>query len=200
MKFITGLFLIFFSFGTWAAENEDLKAELLAMLKVDQQIRDQHIKAKTPEDEKRLGTEMSQIDSKNLIRIKQIIKEFGWPTSKLVDAEGVNAAFIMVQHASDKSFQKEMLPHIEKAFNNDEGINGEAFALLTDRVRIRHGEKQIYGTQANEENGEMVFLPIEDEANVDKRRKAMGMPPLAFYKKILEEAYGLKDHPDVELN
>ena len=73
-------------------------------------------------------------------------------------------------------------------------------ALLTDRVRIRHGEKQVYGTQAKQENGEMVFLPIEDQANVDKRRESMGMSTLAHYKKVLEEVYGLKDHPDIELN
>jgi hypothetical protein len=49
--------------------------------------------------------------------------------------------------------------------------------------------KQVYGTQFHEVGGKMEPYPIEDEANVDKRRKEVGLPPLAEYRKLIEEMY-----------
>jgi hypothetical protein len=40
--------------------------------------------------------------------------------------------------------------------------------------------------------GKMEPQPIEDEANVDKRRKEMGLSSLAEYRKIIEEVYQKK--------
>jgi len=48
--------------------------------------------------------------------------------------------------------------------------------------------------------GKVVFSPIEDEANVDKRREKMKMPSQDFYQKLMEEMYGIKDHPEIDLN
>ena len=48
--------------------------------------------------------------------------------------------------------------------------------------------------------GQVLFSPIEDEVNVDKRREEMKMPPLDFYLKIMEKMYGIKDHPEIDLN
>jgi len=31
--------------------------------------------------------------------------------------------------------------------------------------------------------------PIKDEADVDQRRKEVGLPPLAEYRKLIEEMY-----------
>ena len=38
--------------------------------------------------------------------------------------------------------------------------------------------------------------PIEDEANVDQRRKEVGLPPLAEYRKMIEGLYKPKDKGD----
>ena len=65
---------------------------------------------------------------------------------------------------------------------------------------IAQGKKQIYGTQANVSEGKVVFSPIEDETNVDKRREEMKMPSLDFYLKIMEKMYGIKEHPEIDLN
>nr|WP_228371070.1 DUF6624 domain-containing protein [Shewanella piezotolerans] len=88
---------------------------------------------------------------------------------------------------------------MEKSYLNNEGVSGQQVALLTDRVLIAQGKKQIYGTQADLSEGKVVFSPIEDEANVDKRRKKMNMPPLGLYLKLMEEMYGIKDHPEIDL-
>jgi hypothetical protein len=59
-------------------------------------------------------------------------------------------------------------------------------AYLTDRVYLKEGKKQIYGTQFVVRDDEWVPLDIEDEDNVDARRAAVGMPPLSEYKEMLE--------------
>jgi hypothetical protein len=59
-------------------------------------------------------------------------------------------------------------------------------AQLTDRILVKEKKKQIYGTELN---GKFVPEPIEDEANVDKRRAEVGLMPLAEYLKITREFY-----------
>ena len=45
-------------------------------------------------------------------------------------------------------------------------------------------QPQRYGTQVNSDaNGVRTFWPIEDEANVDKRRAEVGYEPMAEYAK-----------------
>ena len=59
-------------------------------------------------------------------------------------------------------------------------------AYLTDRVLLAEGKKQVYGTQVGED-----YKPrsLEDEENVDKRKAAVGLPPLAEYLEEIESFY-----------
>jgi hypothetical protein len=56
-------------------------------------------------------------------------------------------------------------------------------ALLEDRVALRQGKKQIYGTQLayDETTGESYVQPLEDPDNVDNRRAAIGLETLQDY-------------------
>lgn len=69
-----------------------------------------------------------------------------------------------------------------EAANNGEA-NWSSLALLIDRVRMRNDEKQLYGSQVrrNPNTGAFEPFPIEDESNVDIRRKEVGLGPLADY-------------------
>lgn len=59
---------------------------------------------------------------------------------------------------------------------------------MTDRLLVMNDKKkQLYGTQLRPLDGKLVPEPIEDEANVDKRRKELGMPPLADYLTMVDE-------------
>jgi len=70
-------------------------------------------------------------------------------------------------------------------------LGGDKLALLEDRVLVREGNAQIYGTQLkrNQETGALELEPITDEANVDKRRAEMGMESLADYLKRFDLEY-----------
>jgi hypothetical protein len=53
---------------------------------------------------------------------------------------------------------------------------------LSDRVLNAEGKKQLYGTMIFvKPDGTFAPNPIEDEANVDKRRAELGLQPLAEY-------------------
>jgi hypothetical protein len=66
-----------------------------------------------------------------------------------------------------------------KAFSNQ-------LAMLEDRILLRRGGKQIYGTQVHwdEFRKKWVLSPIEDEKNVDQKRAQVGLQPLREYLKI----------------
>ena len=75
---------------------------------------------------------------------------------------------------------------MEKAVKSGEAT-GQDFAYLTDRVRVGEGKKQLYGTQFQGAGDKMEPYPIEDEAGVDRRRKEVGLPTMAKYRKLLAE-------------
>jgi hypothetical protein len=57
--------------------------------------------------------------------------------------------------------------------------------MLEDRLALRQGKKQIYGSQLARDNstGKYYVYNLEDPENVDKRRAGVGMPPLSEYLK-----------------
>ncbi|XZE19386.1 DUF6624 domain-containing protein [Pirellulaceae bacterium SH449] len=169
----------------------ELRKELLQRAEQDQAIRQELIKAGMESLDQNILAKMQATDKANTERMKTIIAKHGWPTSGLVGDDGVQAAFLLLQHA-DHEFQKAVLPKVEIAFKENK-IPGQNYALLLDRVRVGDGKPQVYGTQAKDiaewKGREPVFEPIEDEGNVDKRREQVGLPPLSVYRKLLKDVY-----------
>ena len=131
---------------------------------------------------------MRETDRENLAWMREVVRRHGWPGKSLVGTDGANAAWLLVQHADhDRPFQKRCLVLLEEAVKKGEAA-GEQLAYLTDRVRVGENKKQVYGTQLRLVDGKYRPQPIEDEANVDKRRKAVGLPPLAVYLRLAEAA------------
>jgi uncharacterized protein DUF6624 len=174
-----------------AAANPTLRQELLNRVQQDQAIRNELISKGIQNPDKALLARMQTIDSENTARMKTIIKQHGWPGPDLVCKDGTEAAFLLVQHA-DYEFQKQVLPLVRQAYQSHK-LSGQNYALLLDRVLVRDGKPQVYGTQAKSfdhwKGHEPVLEPIEDEGNVDKRRAEVGLPPLAEYFKMLKEMY-----------
>jgi hypothetical protein len=130
---------------------------------------------------------MKKVDAENLKWFKEVVDKHGWPGKSMVGTDGALAAFLIAQHSSDLKFQKKCLGLIEKAYKAGE-VEGQHLALITDRQRVLvQKKKQLYGTQLEARDGKLVPLPIEDEANVDKRRKELGMTTLAEYVKFVNQ-------------
>jgi len=177
--------------GNPPVKEPALRRELLKRVEQDQAIRNQLIKQGVRNPDKTVLARMQLIDNANTERIKAIVSRYGWPDPELVGRDGSEAAFLLVQHA-DSAFQKQMLPLVEKAYKTG-GLSGQSYALLLDRVRVGDGKPQVYGTQAKRfeewKGQEPVLEPIEDEANLDKRRAEVGLPPIAEYKEMLMRMY-----------
>jgi len=130
--------------------------------------------------------EMARTDSSNTTWLKAYVARWGWPTAAQVGREGVNVAFLIVQHAvHDTGFMRAMLPSIEASYRRGD-LNGGSVALLTDRLEVKAGRPQIYGTQLSLRNGRWLLDPIADSPGVDARRRKMGLPPLAEYLRVVD--------------
>ena len=162
-----------------AVRDPTLRDELLRMAKEDQEIRDRASRARYADAA--INARWAEVDRKNTARLKAIVAERGWPGKGLVGPDGAQAAWLLVQHADrDRDFQRRCLTLLEQAVKAGEA-SGVHLAYLTDRVRVGDGRPQLYGTQFLTIDGREELQPIEDQAHVDERRKAVGLPPLAEY-------------------
>ena len=180
-------------------KDQRLRAELVKRTAEDQKARQQLIDlqarpgGKDAEAVKKnveaATKKMQEIDARNTAWMKEVVDKHGWPGKSLVGTDGAQKAWLLVQHADqDRAFQKRCLPLLAGAVKKGEA-SPEHLAYLTDRVKVADKEKQVYGTQFHEVDGKMEPYPIEDEANVDKRRKDVGLQALAEYRKLIEEMY-----------
>lgn len=170
-----------------------LRAELLKMAKADQQARDAFMAS----EKKDLASMRAFLaaDARNLPRIRQVVAEQGFPTMAQVGHDGVEAAWLLVQHADrDPAFQMRVLDELQ-ARSAHGGISAQDYTLLVDRVLAARHQPQRYGTQFKLVDGKLQPDPIADPADVDKRRAAAGLPPLADYECALRVAYRLPPEP-----
>ncbi|MEV2241026.1 DUF6624 domain-containing protein [Micromonospora sp. NPDC049891] len=128
------------------------------------------------------GRPQADTAEQRIARLKEIIREYGWPTFDLVGKDGENAAWVIAQHADlDPAFQQEALELLRAAVAGGQASPGN-LAYLEDRVAVAKGEPQAYGTQMRcGTDGPVPATPIRDEAGVDKRRAEAGLPRLAAY-------------------
>ena len=188
------------------AKEPELRSELLRRTKADQEARaawtqwmkdhgaDGVVNFAALSKEKRAEFEkvtakMREVDADNTKWLKSVVEKHAWPTNTLVGTDGADAAWLLVQHAdADPKFQRRCLDLMAKLPKSE--VSPSKRAYLTDRVLLAEGKKQLYGTQFNLVDGKWKVRPLEDEANVDKRRADVGLPPLAEYAKTIEQQFG----------
>jgi hypothetical protein len=176
-----------------------LRDELVARMKAEQDARFEFLrvappnKAMTPADRgkpdvKAALERMEKVDKENLAWLKVVVEKHGWPSKSMVGQDGAQGAFLIAQHAvSDLEFMTKCLTGLKTAYQSGDA-DGQWVALMTDRLLVlKEKKKQLYGTQIVPKDGKLVPEPIEDEANVDARRKALGMSPLAEYLKQVND-------------
>jgi hypothetical protein len=182
-----------------AIKDPALREELLTRMKAEQDARAElaHLqpanKPLLPEDLQRpelkaAFEKMEKVDMDNLTWLKGVVEKHSWPGKSLVGRDGAKGAFLIAQHAiSDLDFMAKCLGLLKEAYKAGDA-EGQWVALMTDRLLVqKENKKQLYGTQLMPKDGKLVPQPIEDEANVDRRRKEIGMPPLAEYLKMANE-------------
>jgi len=178
--------------------NPRLKHELDSLYAVDQRWRsmlfDPRINRRPDSLARALGAtreslptyipgQMLRTDSTNLVRMRQILKQYGYPGKSLIGAPTNEAAWSIIQHSPDIA---RYLPLIKKAADKGE-LPFYLYAQMLDRQLMRAGREQRYGTQAmsysvlnpatGQREAQRPFVwPSRNAADVNERRKKAGFP------------------------
>ncbi len=166
-----------------------LRTEILRRYAIDQQVQHAWIDsnyAKVQSDA------LAAVNRDNLTWLRSTLASAKqWPGRTRLGSDGANALWLLVQHAdNDPALQRRALELMMQAATSE--VSLPDLALLADRVLVNEGKPQRYGTQfKSDDKGVMRMRPADtsSEAELDARRASMGLPPLAEYRRQLQELY-----------
>ena len=197
MRQVVGIFatLTFVSACSGSAINQDLQAELLEMARADQGLRDRGMALMQglPESQAEFVLfidEQNELNLTNFARLEDIIATHGWPGHSLVGAEGTDAALIVFSHASLDQ-QRALLPMLRAAVAAGQ-VPAAQLARREDSILVNSGNSQIYGTHfVSDADGHPVLAPVQDPANLEARRRSVGLPSMEEQFRQLEQELGV---------
>jgi hypothetical protein len=161
--------------------DAELRAELLRRAEVDQTAR-----GESRDDWDRVVA----VDAVNLAWLRDVVAQVGWPGLSMVGEDGAHAAWLLAQHADrDPAFQRRCLDLMTDAVGRSEATLAE-LAYLTDRVLLAEGQQQEYGTQMTARKEGWAPRRLRDPGQVDARRAAMSLAPLAEYVADIQSTCG----------
>jgi hypothetical protein len=168
--------------------HPELQAVLLARAENDQELRrklvgleaSDGVVRERSQDHAQILRDLRHVDADNTAWMKDIVRDHRWPTLSMVDDDGADAAWLLVQHADhDRDFQQHCLGLMLQLPTHE--VPRDHIAYLTDRVRLAFEQQQIYGTQVEIRDGVAAARDLEHPDSVDDRRAAMGLGPLSEY-------------------
>lgn len=129
---------------------------------------------------------LAAVDCSNTMWLREQVSVHGWFDISRYGAEADEAAWLIVQHADRTPiFQAEMLPLLEERAAAGES-NQRQVAYLWDRVAVKEGRPQRYGTQMECEGRNIVPIGgLEDPARIEERRAALGMQTYVSYREAM---------------
>jgi hypothetical protein len=132
--------------------------------------------------------EMEKLHNSNAKVLNDIIDTVGYPTIDKVGKDASEAAWLIVQHSiGQPDFMKKCAELLKKAVNENKA-DLRNLAYLADRIAGFEGKPQLYGTQFDwNENGELSPKLFDDLAEVNQRRKSIGLNTLEEQTAIMRE-------------
>lgn len=167
--------------------NKELAVKMDSLYKEDQ---DSRLLVSTFKKEGRsqealdsLSAVIRKKDSSNLVFVEQFIAQHGWLGPQEIGMQGVQALFLVIQHA-DLNTQNKYYPLIKQA-EKDGKLLSSNVAILEDRIAVREGRPQQYGSQGyyDAEKKKTFIYPLKDLENLDQLRVSMGLNPMKEYMK-----------------
>ena len=125
------------------------------------------------ERNERLARRALMTDSLNLVLVGDILSQYGFPRKESVGDFANQAVCLVFQHAN-LDYQKRFLPQLEAAVSRGD-IAPVFLALLRDRIDVREGRPQRYGTQIDDKGN---LAPLLDASRVNQWRQEVGLPAL----------------------
>jgi tetratricopeptide (TPR) repeat protein len=121
----------------------------------------------------RLARRAAETDRANLAEVTALLQRQGFPSRRQVGGFAVQAVWLVFQH-SDLEHQKTFLPQLRQAVARGD-IPPAYLAVLIDRIDVREGKPQRYGSQYGPDGQ---LCPLLDSLRVNEWRKEVGLPPL----------------------
>ena len=144
---------------------------------------------------KDLWAKQEILDSINIVKVTSIIDKYGWLGINEVGENGNSALFLVLQH-SDLNTQLEYLPVLEKATEKGKATKSE-LAYFKDRVLLRQGKKQVYGTQYewDDEKKEYYLASVIEPEKLNERRESVGILSIEeYYETYLNSEWNLSEY------
>lgn len=120
--------------------------------------------------------ERVETDYENLSTVLSILESCGLPGLDQVNQTQFNAIWMVIHHSSDPKYMEKYFPIFEEAKVRGD-MRPQDYATVKDRLLMRRGEPQIYGSQIR--RGKLYNL-IEPEY-VNQRREEVGLGPIQEY-------------------
>jgi len=122
------------------------------------------------------GRELHKLHIKEL---DEIISEHGFPNYDMVGYFAMKGISLVILHSNLETLEK-----YQEEFKQYFGM--KRMAYLIDKKRVANKEKQLYGTQGDfDAEGHLIFYPIEQEYEINTRRRSAGMSPIEIYARRL---------------
>jgi hypothetical protein len=132
----------------------------------------------TPDEQKAAYTAIAErtepIDNEQVATVMGLRPMEGWFPISTYGRDAALAAFNIVQHGS-LAAQKSVLPAMTQLAGRGE-VDTVQYAAMYDRVQVRQGKPQRYGTQFKCVDNRPVLEPLEDPARVEALRATMKIP------------------------
>ena len=134
--------------------------------------------------------QIDEVDSINQVVVARLLEK-GWPRG--LSDEAHHTIWLVIDHAP-LDYQLRYLPLVEEQMV--EGVISKSdYATLFDRVCIRQGTPQRYGTQtvqrrSAEANAPIYVWPIENPRKLNRLRRSMGLSPIKHYCRKVAKTYG----------
>lgn len=135
-------------------------------------------------------TKIEEVDSTNQVIVARLL-DSGWPQG--LSEEANNAIWLVIDHAPI-DYQLRYMPLIEEQVATG-AFSKSQYATLFDRIRMRQGKPQRFGTQtvqrrSAEQNASIYVWPVENPRKLNRLRRAMGLTPIKRYCRKVSKLYG----------
>ena len=125
--------------------------------------------------------EQHRLDSINEIKLDRVTAKKGYPGENIVGHDLRDVAFMIIQHG-ELSYQEKYFPILEKAAKDGQ-LDKSNMPMLIDRMNMRKGIAQIYGTQAvwNKKRKVLELYKVQSLKDVNRLRAEYDMGKLSDY-------------------
>ncbi len=120
--------------------------------------------------------EKVETDYENLSTVVSIIESCGLPGLDELTQSQFNAIWMALHHSPETQYMKEYFPLFKEAKSNGD-MRPQDYATVRDRMLMRDGKPQIYGTQIR--NGKLYNL--SDPEYVNQRREEVRLGQIEGY-------------------